>query len=67
MRFLWMNSCRLTMRGCREVAQRMPNLVVEVMEEQNEDKVEIETVDKLYLYRSLAGPRGDAPPLVKIL
>ncbi|VAI72059.1 unnamed protein product [Triticum turgidum subsp. durum] len=67
MRFLWMNSCRLTMRGCREVAQRMPNLVVEVMEEQNEDKVETETVDKLYLYRSLAGPRGDAPPLVKIL
>ncbi|KAE8775956.1 transport inhibitor response 1-like protein [Hordeum vulgare] len=67
MRFLWMNSCRLTMRGCREVAQRMPNLVVEVMEEPNEDKVETETVDKLYLYRSLAGPRDDAPPLVKIL
>uniref|UniRef100_A0ACD5ZL40 Uncharacterized protein n=1 Tax=Avena sativa TaxID=4498 RepID=A0ACD5ZL40_AVESA len=65
MRFLWMNSCRLTMRGCREVAQQMPNLVVEVIREQ--DEMETENVDKLYLYRSLAGPRSDAPRFVKIL
>ncbi|KAF0902751.1 hypothetical protein E2562_019084 [Oryza meyeriana var. granulata] len=67
MRFLWMNSCRLTMRGCREVAQRMPNLVVEVMGDQSDDGGETEIIDKLYLYRALAGPRNDAPPFVKIL
>uniref|UniRef100_J3MCG3 Transport inhibitor response 1 domain-containing protein n=2 Tax=Oryza brachyantha TaxID=4533 RepID=J3MCG3_ORYBR len=67
MRFLWMNSCRLTMRGCREVAQQMPNLVVEVMGDQSDDGGETEVIDKLYLYRSLAGPRNDAPPFVKIL
>uniref|UniRef100_J3LHA6 F-box domain-containing protein n=1 Tax=Oryza brachyantha TaxID=4533 RepID=J3LHA6_ORYBR len=67
MRFLWMNSCRLTMRGCRQVAQQMPDLVVEVMKDHPDDEGEMETVDKLYLYRSLAGPRNDAPPFVNIL
>uniref|UniRef100_A0A287PTU6 Transport inhibitor response 1-like protein n=1 Tax=Hordeum vulgare subsp. vulgare TaxID=112509 RepID=A0A287PTU6_HORVV len=64
MRFFWMNSCRLTVRGCGDVAQQMPNLVVEVMKEK---EGEIDTVDKLYLYRSLAGPREDAPSFVNIL
>ncbi|GJN22350.1 hypothetical protein PR202_gb09905 [Eleusine coracana subsp. coracana] len=67
MRFLWMNSCRLTMRGCREVAQQMQNLVVEVIKDHSDDEGESETVDKLYLYRSLEGPRNDAPPFVNIL
>ncbi|XP_044950664.1 transport inhibitor response 1-like protein [Hordeum vulgare subsp. vulgare] len=64
MRFFWMNSCRLTVRGCGDVAQQMPNLVVEVMKE---NEGEMDTVDKLYLYRSLAGPREDAPSFVNIL
>uniref|UniRef100_A0A287ND00 Transport inhibitor response 1-like protein n=1 Tax=Hordeum vulgare subsp. vulgare TaxID=112509 RepID=A0A287ND00_HORVV len=64
MRFFWMNSCRLTVRGCGDVAQQMPNLVVEVMKE---NEGEINTIDKLYLYRSLAGPREDAPSFVNIL
>ncbi|KQK01801.1 transport inhibitor response 1-like protein [Brachypodium distachyon] len=67
MRFFWMNSCRLTAKGCRDVAQQMPNLVVEVMKEHPEDEGETDTVDKLYLYRSLAGPRNDAPSFVNIL
>ncbi|BAF10097.1 Os02g0759700 [Oryza sativa Japonica Group] len=67
MRFLWMNSCRLTMRGCRDVAQQMPDLVVEVMKDHLDDEGEMETVDKLYLYRSLAGARNDAPSFVNIL
>lgn len=65
MRFLWMSSCKLTLRGCKEVAQRLPRLVVEVIRDRGED--DGETVEKLYLYRSLAGPRNDAPPFVKIL
>ncbi|KAJ6812840.1 uncharacterized protein M6B38_145890 [Iris pallida] len=65
MRFLWMSSCKLTLRGCKEVAQRLPRLVVEVIRDRADD--DGETVEKLYLYRSLAGPRNDAPPFVKIL
>lgn len=67
MRFFWMNSCRLTAKGCGDVAQQMPNLVVEVMKDQPDDEGETDTVDKLYLYRSLAGPRTDAPKFVNIL
>ncbi|XP_052135034.1 F-box protein FBX14-like [Oryza glaberrima] len=68
MRFLWMSSCRVTMTGCKYVAQQMPNLVAEVISGHsgNED-VTADTVDHLYLYRSLAGPRDDAPSFVKIL
>ncbi|KAJ6841173.1 uncharacterized protein M6B38_307995 [Iris pallida] len=65
MRFLWMSSCKLTLRGCKEVAQRLPHLVLEdIRDRANDDG---EAVEKLYLYRSLAGPRNDAPPFVKIL
>ncbi|XP_047082538.1 transport inhibitor response 1-like protein [Lolium rigidum] len=67
MRFFWMNSCRLTVKGCGDVAQQMPNLVVEVMKDHPDDEGEVDTVDKLYLYRSLAGPRTDAPEFVNIL
>uniref|UniRef100_A0A0D9XRY0 AAA+ ATPase domain-containing protein n=1 Tax=Leersia perrieri TaxID=77586 RepID=A0A0D9XRY0_9ORYZ len=68
MRFLWMSSCRITMRGCREVAQKMPNLVVEVISgHSGNEEVTADNVDHLYLYRSLAGPRDDTPPFVKIL
>jgi hypothetical protein len=55
------------MRGCRDVAQQMPDLVVEVMKDHLDDEGEMETVDKLYLYRSLAGARNDAPSFVNIL
>ncbi|KAL2892881.1 Transport inhibitor response 1-like protein [Bienertia sinuspersici] len=68
MRFLWMSACRLTLSACRQFAKEMPHLVVEVftngMEEVN-DKDEF--VDTLYMYRSLEGPRTDAPEYVKIL
>ncbi|KAG6510752.1 hypothetical protein ZIOFF_028788 [Zingiber officinale] len=79
MRFLWMASCELSLSGCKEVAQRMPNLVVEVIgdwldlnswsehfDSCSED-LDSDEVDELYLYRSLEGPRNDAPPSVSIL
>jgi hypothetical protein len=69
MRFLWMSSCNLSIRGCREVAKSKPNLVVEVIRDADmEDESEAEmVVERLYMYRSLGGPRSDAPPFVKIL
>ncbi|CAL5348863.1 unnamed protein product [Camellia sinensis] len=68
MRFLWMSSCRLSHRGCKEIAQQMPHLVVEVIngEDQPEER-SAELVDTLYMYRSLEGPRADAPRFVTIL
>ncbi|KAJ3695846.1 hypothetical protein LUZ60_001223 [Juncus effusus] len=68
MRFLWMSSCNVTMGACREVAESKRNLVVEVIRDGEDEMEEVQgVVDKLYLYRSLAGPRGDAPKFVKIL
>ncbi|XP_040384467.1 disease resistance protein RGA5-like [Oryza brachyantha] len=68
MRSLWMSSCRITMRGCRDVARQMPHLVLEVISgHSGNEEVTADTVDHLYLYRSLAGPRDDAPPFVNIL
>ncbi|WOL09437.1 hypothetical protein Cni_G18190 [Canna indica] len=66
MRFLWMSSCKLSLMGCKEVARRLPHLTVEVIGEWPQD-LDGDAVEKLYLYRSLDGPRDDAPPFVKIL
>ncbi|KAJ1389366.1 Leucine-rich repeat, cysteine-containing subtype [Sesbania bispinosa] len=64
MRFLWMSSCKLTRQACQEVARTLPRLVLEVInsEEDKADDIEI-----LYMYRSLDGPRDDAPKVVTIL
>ncbi|KAK9109076.1 hypothetical protein Sjap_017136 [Stephania japonica] len=82
MRFLWMSTCRLTLRGCKEVARRRPQLVVEVirdderenaledsvsMDDGDEIKSDDERVEILYVYRSLEGRRNDAPRCVTIL
>ncbi|KAK1406723.1 hypothetical protein QVD17_38331 [Tagetes erecta] len=68
MRFVWMSSCRVTREGCLDVARQLPRLVVEVFrgdEEEGDERGDF--VDTLYMYRSLAGPRADAPRFVKIL
>ncbi|XP_047329770.1 transport inhibitor response 1-like protein [Impatiens glandulifera] len=67
MRFLWMSSCRLTRQGCQEVARRLPNLFVEIMNENGVDQPEGENIDILYMYRSLEQPRSDVPKFVTIL
>ncbi|KAG0487037.1 hypothetical protein HPP92_009132 [Vanilla planifolia] len=66
MRFLWMSSCKISLKGCKEVAQRLPHLVVEVIKDRLDDD-NCNTVEKFYMYRSLVGPRNDAPPFVKLL
>ncbi|XP_052150037.1 transport inhibitor response 1-like protein [Oryza glaberrima] len=66
MRFLWMSGCNLTLQGCKEVARRLPRLVVELINSQPENE-RTDGVDILYMYRSLEGPREDVPPFVKIL
>lgn len=66
MRFLWMSSCKLSLSGCNEVAQELPRMVVEVIKDVPDDG-ENDYVEKLYMYRSLVGPRDDAPAFVNIL
>jgi hypothetical protein len=67
MRFVWMSGCNLTLQGCKEVAQVLPRMVVELINGQSDENERNESVDILYMYRSLDGPREDVPPFVKIL
>ncbi|XP_061362345.1 transport inhibitor response 1-like protein [Gastrolobium bilobum] len=64
MRFLWMSSCKLTRQACQEVARALPHLVLEVI---NSEAAAVDDIEILYMYRSLDGPRDDAPKVVTIL
>ncbi|KAI3456343.1 hypothetical protein Pfo_013006 [Paulownia fortunei] len=64
MRSLWMSACNVTMKGCRLLAREMPRLNVEVIKDEGGDESQ---ADKVYVYRSVAGPRRDAPPFVLTL
>ncbi|KAI3442420.1 F-box domain-containing protein [Psidium guajava] len=67
MRSLWMSSCEVTLGGCKTLAQKMPRLNVEIFSENNEMENctdDRQKVQKLYLYRTLVGPRKDAPDYV---
>ncbi|PUZ44979.1 hypothetical protein GQ55_8G183500 [Panicum hallii var. hallii] len=74
MRSLWMSSCNITLGGCKTLAASMPGVNVEVIsgagasiDEADEASSNAKKVEKLYLYRTIAGPRGDAPGFVSIL
>ncbi|MCO5604737.1 hypothetical protein L7F22_058907 [Adiantum nelumboides] len=64
MRSLWMSSCQVTVQGATKLAKSMPSLNVEVI--MHEDNAKSSLVDKLYVYRTVAGKRGDAPPFVHL-
>lgn len=70
MRSLWMSSCNVTLQGCKTLAKKMNTLNVEIinekdpMEEIHDDR---QKVEKMYLYRTLNGPRKDAPDFVSTL
>ncbi|EES09791.1 hypothetical protein BDA96_05G138600 [Sorghum bicolor] len=74
MRSLWMSSCEITLGACKTLAAAMPNINVEVISEAGasvgatDDGISnARKVDKLYLYRTIAGPRSDTPGFVSIL
>ncbi|XAR52051.1 hypothetical protein NMG60_11006900 [Bertholletia excelsa] len=67
MRSLWMSSCEVTLGGCKALAKKMPRLNVEIINESDQTQHitdDRQTVEKMYLYRSLVGPRKDAPDFV---
>ncbi|XP_047328741.1 protein AUXIN SIGNALING F-BOX 3-like [Impatiens glandulifera] len=70
MRSLWMSACNVTMKGCKLLASEMPRLNVEVMKEDERELSKSDDgdqADKVYVYRSVAGRRSDAPPFVLTL
>ncbi|KAK4782415.1 hypothetical protein SAY86_016517 [Trapa natans] len=80
MRSLWMSSCEVTLGACKALARKMPMLNVEIIDDSEltvdealcggapvavtADGDDKQKVEKMYLYRTLAGPRNDAPEFV---
>ncbi|KAI9119326.1 hypothetical protein K1719_010001 [Acacia pycnantha] len=66
MRSLWMSSCLVSYGACKLLGQKMPRLNVEVMDERGppDSRPESCPVEKLYIYRTIAGPRLDMPDCV---
>ncbi|KAF5765025.1 putative leucine-rich repeat domain superfamily [Helianthus annuus] len=64
MRSLWMSDCNVTMDGCKKLAEEMSRLNVEVIKDEGGDD---RLANKVYVYRTVAGPRMDAPPFVVTL
>ncbi|KAI5680391.1 hypothetical protein M9H77_01618 [Catharanthus roseus] len=66
MRSLWMSSCSVSFGACKLLGQKMPRLNVEVIDERGppDSRPESCPVEKLYIYRTVAGPRFDMPAFV---
>ncbi|OIV95390.1 hypothetical protein TanjilG_06259 [Lupinus angustifolius] len=66
MRSLWMSSCSVSYGACKLLGQKMPRLNVEVIDERGPPDSRPDTcpVEKLYIYRTIAGPRSDMPGFV---
>uniref|UniRef100_A0A5B7AYX2 F-box domain-containing protein n=1 Tax=Davidia involucrata TaxID=16924 RepID=A0A5B7AYX2_DAVIN len=66
MRSLWMSSCSVGFGACKLLSQKMPRLSVEVIDERGppDSRPESCPVEKLYIYRTVAGPRFDMPDFV---
>lgn len=68
MRGLWMSSTRVTRDGCQFLAEKNPRLNVEIITDVDRPPLQVdEHVGKLYVYRTLAGRRSDAPSYVDTL
>ncbi|GKA35100.1 protein transport inhibitor response 1, partial [Tanacetum coccineum] len=66
MRSLRMSTCSLSFGACKLLSQKMPRLSVEVIDENcnldpRQDNCKVE---KLYLYRTVAGSRSDMPRFI---
>ncbi|CAH8273324.1 unnamed protein product [Arabidopsis lyrata] len=65
MRSLWMSSCFVSFGACKILSKKMPRLNVEVIDEHPpETRPESSPVERIYIYRTVAGPRMDTPEFV---
>ncbi|XP_071717657.1 protein TRANSPORT INHIBITOR RESPONSE 1-like [Rutidosis leptorrhynchoides] len=69
MRSLWMSSCNVSFGACKLLGQKMPDLNVEVIDERENlySISESDPVEKLYIYRTVAGERSDMPNFVRTM
>lgn len=69
MRSLWMSSCQVSYGACKLLGQRMPSLNVEVIDERElpDSRPNESPVEKLYIYRTVAGPRVDIPGFIRTM
>ncbi|KAL0725252.1 hypothetical protein Bca4012_039851 [Brassica carinata] len=66
MRSLWMSSCSVSFGACKLLGQKMPKLNVEVIDERGppDSRPESCPVERVFIYRTVAGPRFDMPGFV---
>ncbi|KEH43259.1 putative F-box domain, leucine-rich repeat domain, L domain-containing protein [Medicago truncatula] len=66
MRSLWMSSCSVSYGACKLLGQKLPRLNVEVIDERGPPNLRPDSnpVEKLYIYRTISGPRLDMPGYV---
>ncbi|KAJ9543124.1 hypothetical protein OSB04_022831 [Centaurea solstitialis] len=69
MRSLWMSSCGVSFGACKLLGEKMPGLNVEVIDErENLDSMHDSCpVEKVYIYRTVAGQRFDMPDFVRTM
>jgi len=71
MQSLWISSCEVTVGAYKTLAKKMPMLNVEIFNESEQADCYMEDdgqrVEKMYLYRTVAGKREDAPEYVRTL
>ena len=66
MRSLWMSSCSVSFGACKLLGQKMPKLNVEVIDERGppDSRPESCPVERVFIFRTVAGPRFDMPDFV---
>ncbi|KAI3787716.1 hypothetical protein L2E82_00076 [Cichorium intybus] len=69
MRSLWMSSCLVSLGACKLLSRKMPRLNVEVIDERGDldSTPDHCPVEKLYIYRTVAGPRFDMPAFIRTM
>lgn len=70
MRSLWMSSCDVTIGGCKALAAQNPRLNVEVISGigyESRFSSNNQRAEHIYVYRTIAGRRTDAPNFVSIM
>lgn len=66
MRSLWMSTCSVSFGACKMLARKMQRLTVEVIDERGppESRPDNCPVERVYIYRTVAGRRVDMPDFV---
>ncbi|KAL1825877.1 hypothetical protein ACET3Z_012655 [Daucus carota] len=66
MRSLWMSSCPVSYGACKLLGQKLRRVNVEVIDERGtpESRPDSCHIEKLYIYRTLSGPRVDTPHFI---